>query len=254
MKPYILAEKTWKSMKEEQPEVAVLPWGATEAHNYHLPFCTDNLQVERIAAESAAKAWEQGAKVIVLPVVPFGVHTGQFDIKLNLNINPSTQLTILKDLVDSLERHKIMKLLIINGHGGNDFRQIIRELDGLHQQMFICTCNWFRALNTSEFFENGGGHADEMETSLMQHLAPGLILPLSEAGEGKERKFRVAALNEDWAWAERKWSKVTDDTGIGNPFKSTPEKGKRFFDAVTDKIAILIRQLSVTPVGDMYRE
>lgn len=239
-------------MKDATPEVAVLPWGATEAHNYHLPFCTDNLQVEKIAAAAAEKAWKKGAKVIVLPVVPFGVHTGQFDIKLNLNINPSTQLTILKDLVDVLERHKIMKLLIINGHGGNDFRQIIRELDGLHQEMFICTCNWYQALDIREFFENEGGHADEMETSLMQHLAPDLVLPLSEAGEGKERKFTVQALNEGWAWAERRWSKVTDDTGIGNPGKATPEKGEKFFNAVTDKISILIKELSETPGSKMY--
>ncbi len=252
MKPYILAETNWKTIKDSQPELAVLPWGATEAHNLHLPFNTDNIQIEKIAAEAAGKAWERGAKIIILPVVPFGVHTGQLDIKFNLNINPSTQFIILKDLTDVLYRHKIFRLLILNGHGGNNFNQMIRELGGKYPEMFFCTCNWYQLFDASDIFENSGGHADEMETSLMQFLAPELVLPLSEAGEGKGKKFRIKALNENWAWAERKWSKVTDDTGIGNPYKATPEKGERFFKEVVSKISNLMIELSETAIDDMY--
>ena len=42
-RPYVLAETTWKSIRETAFEVAVLPWGATEAHNYHLPYGTDTI-------------------------------------------------------------------------------------------------------------------------------------------------------------------------------------------------------------------
>ena len=41
-RPYILAETHWKTVKNTPYEVVVLPWGATEAHNYHLPYATDN--------------------------------------------------------------------------------------------------------------------------------------------------------------------------------------------------------------------
>ncbi|MCB0589276.1 MAG: creatininase family protein, partial [Phaeodactylibacter sp.] len=81
-RPYLLAETNWKTVKDTDYEVAVLPWGATEAHNYHLPYATDNFESQHVAAESARKAWEQGAKVIVLPGIPFGVNTGQLDVKL----------------------------------------------------------------------------------------------------------------------------------------------------------------------------
>ncbi|MGM0507531.1 MAG: creatininase family protein, partial [Bacteroidota bacterium] len=37
MRPYILAETNYKELLETEIEVAVLPWGATEAHNYHVP-------------------------------------------------------------------------------------------------------------------------------------------------------------------------------------------------------------------------
>ena len=81
-RPYVLAETNWKAVKDTDFTVAVLPWGATEAHNYHLPYATDNFQAEHVAIESARIAWDKDAKVIVLPTIPFGVNTGQMDIPL----------------------------------------------------------------------------------------------------------------------------------------------------------------------------
>lgn len=149
-RPFILAETTWKTVREINYEVAILPWGATEAHNYHLPYATDIVECDHIAAEAARRAWEAGAKVIVLPTVPFGVNTGQLDIKLTINMNPSTQFAVLNDIADSLARQGIPKLLIFNGHGGNDFCQIIRELLP-KRALFICALDWFRCLNAADF-------------------------------------------------------------------------------------------------------
>ncbi len=252
MKPYILAETNWKALKDVSIELVVLPWGAMEAHNLHLPFSTDNIETERIAAEAANKAWERGAKLIVLPIIPFGVNTGQLDIKVDINMNPSTQFAILKDVTDVLYRHGIYKFLILNGHGGNDFKQMIRELGVIYPKMFVCSCNWYQSVENSDFFENEGGHADEMETSLMQYLAPELVLPLKEAGKGSAKKFRIKALNEKWAWSERKWSKVTSDTGIGDPSKANPEKGEKYFREVVMKISDLMLGLSQADINDMY--
>src|SRR4051812_12471447 len=95
-RPYILAETTWKSVRDTAYEVAVLPWGATEAHNYHLPYGTDTIQCDHLAAAAAGKAWETGTRVVVLPTIPFGVQTGQLDIPLCINMNPSTQLAVLR--------------------------------------------------------------------------------------------------------------------------------------------------------------
>jgi creatinine amidohydrolase len=252
MKPFILSETNWKSVKDNKFDLAVLAWGATEAHNYHLPFGTDNIMVDYIASESAQLAWNNGSRVIVLPTIPFGVNTGQLDIKLDINLNPSTQFAILNDVTDVLYRHEIYKLLILNGHGGNDFKQMIRELGPKYPKMFICSCNWYKSFANSEFFEDGGGHADEMETSVMQYLVPELVLPLNEAGRGVGKKFRIKALNENWAWAERRWSKVTVDTGIGNPYKATQEKGEKCIKEVIKKIGNLMIELAGADLDDMY--
>lgn len=251
-RPYILAETTWKTVKETEYEIAVLPWGACEAHNYHLPYATDNIQNEHVAAEAARRAWDQGAKVIVLPNVPFGVNTGQLDIKLDINLNPSTQAAILTDVVEVLAQAGIYKFVIMNGHGGNDFRQIVRELQAQYPDMFIATMNWYQVVPKDGYFDEDGDHADEMETSVMMHFAPDLVLPLSEAGNGAARQFKIAALRERWVWAQRAWSAVTDDTGVGNPHKSSAEKGRRYFDAVADKIASFFVELSQADITDLY--
>lgn len=252
MRPYILAENNWKNLKKDRFELAVLPWGATEAHNYHMPYGTDIYEADAIAAESGRIAWENGAKVTVLPTIPFGVNTGQHDIYLDINMNPSTQMAIIRDILTVLNRQGVKKFLIVNSHGGNDFKTMLRELGLEFPEMLLMTCNWFQALDKSKYFEERGDHADEMETSLIMHLHPELVGPLEEAGDGKEKIPRIESLKEKWAWAERKWSQVTADTGIGNPKKASAEKGKRYFDDVCQKVAKLMEEICQVDKDDLY--
>lgn len=252
IRPYLLAEANWKTVKSTQYDVAVLPWGATEAHNYHLPYCTDIAECDHIAAESARKAWDEGAKVIVLPTVPFGINTGQLDVKLDVNLYPSTQAAVLNDVVDALSRTEIRKLLVLNGHGGNDFKQMIREIGVQYPEMFVCQMNWYDIMDLGTYFDEPGDHAGEMETSVMMHIAPELVLPLDNAGDGAERRFKVKALREKWAWAERQWTQVTESTGVGDPSRSTPEKGAGYLQDLTTKIASFLKELAGADLDDMY--
>lgn len=254
MRPYILAESNWKTIKEQKTEVAVLTWGATEAHNYHLPYATDNYQIEAIAAEAAKKAWDAGAKVLVLPNIPFGVNTGQVEVDLCMNLYPSTQLAILNDLVEVLDRKGIHKLLLLNGHGGNNFKALLREVGAKFPKMMLVTTNFFQTVDRNDFFEATGDHADEMETSLMLHLKPQLVLPLEEAGSGEEKRSRITAIKEGWAWSERKWHMVSADTGIGDSKKASAEKGNKFFDAVTGQVANLLLELNNITNEDRYEK
>jgi creatinine amidohydrolase len=251
-RPYVLAEITYRAARETRYDVALLPWGATEAHNLHLPYATDTVEAERIGVEAARLAWERGAKVIVLPAVPFGVHTAQLDIPLCLNVNPTTQLALLRDLVDVVARARITKLVILNGHGGNDLRPLIRELLP-HTALFISTLNWYDVVDPAPYFADPGDHAGELETSVMQHLVPELVRPLSEAGPGAAKAFRFAAFTEGWAWAPRRWSAISADTGVGNPAQATPEKGKRYVEAVTQQLAAFLIELAAADPADLYR-
>ena len=252
MRPYILAESNWETIKDADFELAVLPWGATEAHNYHLPYATDIIESDFIAAESAKIAWEKGAKVIVLPTIPFGVNTGQSDILLDMNLNPSTQFAILNDVLEVLNRQGIYKLLLFNSHGGNDFKPIVRELGLKFPKMFICISNWFQSIDKNLYFENSGDHADEMETSLLLYLKPSLVLSRDKWGDGRENKHKIKAFSEGWVWAERKWSEITEDTGVGDPRLASKEKGEKYFKAVTQKMSELIYEVSKADIQNLY--
>ncbi|MGB5458586.1 MAG: creatininase family protein [Eudoraea sp.] len=252
IRPYILAESNWETIKDADFELAILPWGATEAHNYHLPYATDIYEADYIAAAAAKIAWEKGAKPIVLPTIPFGVNTGQSDIYLDINLNPTTQLAILKDIIETLNRQGIYKLLIFNSHGGNNFKPLVRELGLKYPDMFICFSNWFQTMNRSDYFENEGDHAEEMETSLMLYLEPELVLPKDKWGTGKSKSFKIKAFTEGWVWAERKWSEISEDTGVGNPELATQEKGRRFFEDISLKIGNLIYDLCKADCKDLY--
>lgn len=254
MRPYLLSETNWKSIRDQEVDLAILPWGATEAHNYHLPYGTDNYQISAIAAEAGRLAWEAEANIIILPTIPYGVNTGQTDIKLDMNIHPRTQFAVLEDLLEVLDRQNIHKLLVLNGHGGNNFKPLLRELGVKYPKMFLTMCNWFQSLDKEPFFDHpNGDHADEMETSLMLYLHEEFVLPLKEAGSGKAKQYRIKALREEWAWAERQWSEVTEDTGVGDPSKSTADKGEAYFKAVTKKVAQLFIDLAGADLTNLYK-
>ena len=250
-RPYILAETNWNDTQGTQFETAVMTWGATEAHNYHLPYGTDNYQAEYVAERAVALAWEMGSKVVLIPGIAYGVNTGQLDVNLCMNMMPSTQLAILKDICDVLQRHGVKKLVIINGHGANNFVGIIRELALLFPGVFVTVLNWYQSAPKKDIFELPGDHADEMETSVMMQIAPHLVQPLESAGDGATKKFSLSGFKEGWAWTQRPWTKVTKDTGSGDPRLATREKGEKFLDRTVQNIGKFLHELSHHSIDEM---
>ncbi len=252
--PVILEQAHWRDIKDLKVEVAVLPWGATEPHNYHLPFGTDTFQSTHIATQSAQEANKQGGSVIVLPSVPFGVNTGQVDLQLCLNIMPSTQLILLSDLADNLIRAGIKKMVIINSHGGNNFIPIIRELSVRKPELFICSIDWWKSCPANQYFTEPGDHAGELETSVMMAMTPQLVLPLDEAGDGLTNEFALEGLQQRWVWAQRHWQSITESTGVGNPKEATAQKGSVFMHDCTAKISKFLLELSQIEINKIYKQ
>ncbi|MGM0619983.1 MAG: creatininase family protein [Bacteroidota bacterium] len=253
MRPYILEETNWKQIKNQKYEVAVLPWGATEPHNYHLPYGTDSLETARIAADAAQKAWDKGSKIMVLPVIPLGIQNmGQIELPFCLHTRLSTQQMILEDMLSALYNQGIRKFVLLNGHGGNDFKQIVRDLQPEFPDMLISIVEWFKLFPLAQHFEEEGDHANEMETSVIMQYFPELVRPLEEAGDGKAKKFKLKSLQEKVAWTPRHWDKVSEDTGVGNPKKASAEKGKKFLNDVTTKIGNYLVELAECDLDNLY--
>jgi creatinine amidohydrolase len=179
------------------------------------------------------------------------VNTGQLDIPLTINMNPSTQSAVLRDVVDSLAGQGVRKLVVLNGHGGNDFRQMIREVSP-RTSAFVCAIEWWKIIDAAKFFEKTGDHAGELETSVMLHVAPDLVRPLGEAGSGAAKRPRLAGMREGWAWSPRPWTRVTADTGIGDPSRATAEKGAKYVAALVERVAEFIVELAKADPENLY--
>ena len=251
-RPYILHEANYRQLKDHAPNVAVLPWGATEAHNYHLPHGTDVVEATVLAERAAAVAHAQGAKVVVLPTIPFGNNAQQLDQVATISFSTATALAILSDVAKSLAAQRIDRLVLLNAHGGNEFKPIVRDVQAATGVLIVVVNFWqLRPDLHRDIFESPGDHADEMETSFLLHARPEWV-QLDQAGEGTTVPFKIASLRgTPGVWTPRPWSATHPDTGSGDPAKATADKGRRYVEGLSAELARVLVDLSAAKKGDL---
>ncbi len=253
MRRWNLAEANYGIVKQDAGhEVAVLPFGATEPHNLHLPYGTDTMQVDVLADRICELAHKRGAKVIRLPTIPYGTETNQTRFPLSMNLNPTTLCHVITDLVASLATTGVRKCLLLNGHGGNDFKWILRQLhDKTPVHLFLC--NWYRVGSDQhgQIFQDAGDHAGEMETSMMLAHHPALV-SMEQADAGAMRLSRFEAVRNGWVEITRPWHVLTTNAGAGDPKAATAEKGAKLTDLVVDRVARFLVELSASPVDNSF--
>lgn len=257
MRPWMLSEVNYGHVKTAKYEVAVLPLGATEPHNLHLPYGTDMYEGNVVAERACQAAHEQGARVILLPTIPYGTETNQRQFPLSMNLNPSTLQRVIADLVASLVGSGIKKILLLNCHGGNDFKPVLRELYGqTPATLFLCNFWMVLADKNAELFEHPDDHAGEMETSFGLAFFPDLVAHNPDgslaADDGVKAPTKLHAVNQGWVTLTRPWHLLTTNTGAGNPHQATAEKGRRYVDLLTERLAGFLVELSNLPHNERF--
>ena len=229
-------------------EVAILPLGATEPHNLHLPYGTDTFQVDVITGRACALAHAKGARVLALPALPYGTETNQMKFPLAMNLNPTTVARIITDLVDSLEQHGIWRFVLLNGHGGNDLKWVLREL---HQKtrVHLFLCNWFKVASDvyETIFDARDDHAGEMETSMGLAHFPQCVA-LEQADPGRVCASRFEAVNRGWVEITRPWHLLTTNSGAGDPRAASAAKGEKLTELVAERIGTFLAELAQSPL------
>ena len=252
-RPWVLSELNYGQVKDSPPfDVAVLPLGATEPHNLHLPYGTDTYQVEVIASRACEQAQALGARVLMLPPLPYGTETNQMQFPLAMNLNPSTVAQIISDLVKSLEIHQIKKCVILNGHGGNDLKSVLRELH-LATSVHLFLCNWFKvaADQFKTLYKDAGDHAGEMETSMGLAHFPAFV-SMHQADPGAMASTRFEAVNRGWVEITRPWHLLTTNSGAGDPRPATAEQGRRVTNLVVDRLSTFLFDLAQSPLDESF--
>ncbi len=251
-RPWLLAEVSLADLRETKVEVAVLPMGACEPHGLHLPYGTDTYEVMAIGEEACRKAYEKGARVILLPPIPYGVDANLLSFPMTIHIQQKNLNALVTDIVSSLEAHSVRKLVILNGHGGNEFRGGLRDLYG-RTSLWVFLVEWWRIENErlKDLIEESGEHAGEVETSLCLKIVPELVT-LERADAQRVREFRFQGLRDGWIWTTRPWERLTTASGYGDPRKATKEKGEAILQLISDEIANFLLALSQSDLDETF--
>ena len=247
-----LAQTNQARLKQQMPNVAVLGASAIEAHNYHLPEGQDFLHTEAIVKRVTQMAWEKTSSVICLPTIPYGVDCNLLEFPLTIHVKQTTLDLMLTEIVASLAHHGIRKIVLINGHGGNDFTPLVRQIQA-DLGVFIFWCNIYEVGQDkhNEIFDTADDHAGELETSMALALFPELV-ELEQADSGASRPFQFEALEQGWIKTSRMFSNLNDHCGNADPSLSTAEKGQQYLDFICNRISNFLIELAEADVNDHF--
>ncbi|MET9352726.1 creatininase family protein [Streptomyces sp. NPDC006617] len=182
-----LTELTWREVRRAGEQgIALLPIGSQEQHAAHLPMGTDTLLVEEVVdralalldQETPASPEPSAAEVVRLPALPFG-HSPHHLFAAAVSLSAATLGAVLDDVLDSLVTSGYRRIMVVNGHGGNDeiMRLAVKRF-ALRARVTVAACSYW-TLTAGE--DEAGrpdvtpGHAGWFETSLMLAARPALV-------------------------------------------------------------------------------
>ncbi len=141
---------------------------------------------------------------------------------------------------------------MLNGHGGNDLKWMLRELYG-QTPVHIFLCNWFRVATDvySTIFDQKDDHAGELETSMGLAHFPELVA-LDQADAGQVKSSRFEAINRGWVEITRPWHLLTTNSGAGDPRAATAAKGESLTTVVAERIGRFLSDLAASPLDETF--
>jgi creatinine amidohydrolase len=168
-------ESTRKELSDALPEaVVVLPIGATEQHGPHLATGTDALLasevVERAVPAAATKAERS---FVIAPTLSYGASDHHLPFGGTLSLSVETLLAVLLDLGRSISAGGGRRLVIVNGHGGNQgVCHAAGSAISVRYGVAVAHLDYWAVLGKDS---PGPGHAGEFETSLILGVRPELV-------------------------------------------------------------------------------
>jgi creatinine amidohydrolase len=233
--------------------VLLVPIGHTEQHGYHLPLDVDTTIIDAIGRGTAQVAI---GEAISLPAMPYGVSTHRRSFAGTLNCGGRAFEDFWGGVIDALVARGWDRFYFISGHGGNCsfLTTIVKYAGERHPRIFAAT-TWLylngpagaAALEELRQSPIGGmGHACELETSLMLHLAPERVW-LDRAVD--ETDFiATPAYYMDWLEggalvANPPWEDDTATGAYGAGSLATAEKGRLWLQAAIEEKTDHVRQI-----------
>jgi creatinine amidohydrolase len=224
---------TWPEVKAEQQagrDSLVMAFGATEQHGPHMPLATDALIGDHLARLVADRL-----DAFVGPTIRIGCSDHHLEFAGTLSISEQTFAGIVADLVRAAARSGFRRLILLPTHGGN-FAPLaaaleqLEPVDGIEVRALtdLTALLAIAQVGSEEYgvpLGDGGLHAGEWETSMLQAIHPDLVHPdRAEAGYTGDPEAAVAAIFGEGVHA------ISSNGVIGNPSKASAEHGALYWD------------------------
>ena len=253
----LLEELSWLDVRNylQTNDLIILPIGSIEQHGPHLPLATDSINVMHLAVNAAERTG-----ILVAPIIKTGVSFNHIDFPGTLSVQPETLTNLLIDVVRSLVHHGFKKILLLNGHGGNnsaietagiklriEFTKIIIGI--LH--------SWLLCKDATDVLESPiRYHADEGETSRLLVSSKTLVhmdrakleIPKSQSGLFN---FHINEVFKQTVFYGLPRTQAVTKSGIfGDASLANEKKGKALFDEMITNFVAEIDRLKAVKLED----
>jgi len=254
--PHLLAELSWPEAQKrfKEVDIALLPVGSIEQHGPHLPLDTDAFDAQYLAQKVAEACSEP--KPLVLPLIPYGVSYHHEDFSGTLGISPKTLSDLVYDIGMGAARHAVIKLIIINGHGGNiPALQFAAQMINRDAHIFTCV----ETGETSEKDVNvitettNDVHAGEVETSTALANRPHLVHTdkLRKYVPRFSSRYLNFSSKRSVEWYARV-AKISPTGVLGDPTKASRQKGKKIWDNMIKHLVEFVEDLKTMSLDEIY--
>lgn len=240
-----LADLTWQDIAALSKDTPVVfPVAAMEQHGRHLPFSTDSMLTGEITRRAEIAL---GANALFAPLLWLGNSHHHMDFPGTLSAEPRVYLDLLCGLLDNFLTHGFKRLLILNGHGGNEVpaSQALYEIRQRHRQcndLLLLAINYWKTDEEAikshpDLRQTVMLHACEWETSMVLRLAPHLVKEHRHVAP-QEPGGVFEPASRGWIMPDR-----SIDGHVGAPREATAEKGEALLQAFTRGVVEFIQRV-----------
>ncbi|MHB8194312.1 MAG: creatininase family protein [Bellilinea sp.] len=224
--------------------IAIFPIGSNEQHGPHLPMGTDSIILDAVV-RGVRQRLSPKDPFIFLPLMPYGKSPEHMDFSGTISFKATTLLAVLEDIVSSLHKHGVKRIVFLNSHGGNNslLDAVAYDLRYEYKVLVHCLNIWSDEIISPEAIETiipgldyPEVHAASIETSLLMYLNPELVGPIPQEFNPKTQ---FPSIPTGWATTDLSYDGV-----IGDPRKSSSQRGKLLYELLVEKTIDKLKTLS----------
>jgi creatinine amidohydrolase len=238
---------------DRERTILVLPLGSVEQHGRHMPLGTDTILAGSVVAAAAKRL---SGRIVVLPTPWYGLSAHHMQFAGTVTLQASTLMAVVEDIVASVVAHRFRRILIVNGHGGNNgVIDVLASTLGhrFHGAARIACLTYFdlagAAIAAMRKSKSGGmGHACEFETAMMQHLRSDLVDANAAVGcypDPGSTYLTTDLLGSSAVRTYHDFADLSPSGTLGDPALASAEQGARFFTAVVDELVRFLEDFAV---------